>query len=290
MKQLDLSHLRLPTLMATLQRLRSLSVALLSSYLLASCTILIPDPIENNIAPIQRIEQAEIRSLVNDELLNVDTAARPPVIAVYRESFTDQTGARRSDSQFATFSTAITQAPHAYLIRALKHAGKNKDGFFEVVERVGLDHVTKERQLIRSTRESFDEKQKLPPLVFAGLIMEGGVIGYESNTTSGGAGARYLGIGTSKAYRRDTVQVSLRTVSVTTGKVLMEVLVSKTILSASLDNDVFRFVADSTELVEVEGGVVRNESVNIALQAAIETAVLQTIKEGVEYNYWTVRR
>ena len=276
--------------MATLQRLRSLSVALLSSYLLASCTILIPDPIENNIAPIQRIEQAEIRSLVNDELLNVDPAARTPVIAVYRESFTDQTGARRSDSQFATFSTAITQAPHAYLIRALKHAGKNKDGFFEVVERVGLDHVTKERQLIRSTRESFDEKQKLPPLVFAGLIMEGGVIGYESNTTSGGAGARYLGIGTSKAYRRDTVQVSLRTVSVTTGKVLMEVLVSKTILSASLDNDVFRFVADSTELVEVEGGVVRNESVNIALQAAIETAVLQTIKEGVEYNYWTVRR
>ena len=276
--------------MATPQRLRSLSVALLSSYLLASCTILIPDPIENNIAPIQRIEQAEIRSLVNDELLNVDPASRTPVIAVYRESFTDQTGARRSNSQFATFSTAITQAPHAYLIRALKHAGKNKDGFFEVVERVGLDHVTKERQLIRSTRESFDERQKLPPLVFAGLIMEGGVIGYESNTTSGGAGARYLGIGTSKAYRRDTVQVSLRTVSVTTGKVLMEVLVSKTILSASLDNDVFRFVADSTELVEVEGGVVRNESVNIALQAAIETAVLQTIKEGVEYKYWTVRR
>ena len=276
--------------MATPQRLRSLSVALLSSYLLASCTILIPDPIENNIAPIQRIEQAEIRSLVNDELLNVDPAIRTPVIAVYRESFTDQTGARRSNSQFATFSTAITQAPHAYLIRALKHAGKNKDGFFEVVERVGLDHVTKERQLIRSTRESFDERQKLPPLVFAGLIMEGGVIGYESNTTSGGAGARYLGIGTSKAYRRDTVQVSLRTVSVTTGKVLMEVLVSKTILSASLDNDVFRFVADSTELVEVEGGVVRNESVNIALQAAIETAVLQTIKEGVEYKYWTVRR
>ena len=276
--------------MVTLQRLRFLSVALLSSYLLASCTILVTDPIENNIAPIQRIEQAEIRSLVNDELLNVDPAVRTPVIAVYRESFTDQTGARRSNSQFATFSTAITQAPHAYLIRALKHAGKNKDGFFEVVERVGLDHVTKERQLIRSTRESFDEKQKLPPLVFAGLIMEGGVIGYESNTTSGGAGARYLGIGMSKAYRRDTVQVSLRTVSVTTGKVLIEVLVSKTILSASLDNDVFRFVANSTELVEVEGGVVRNESVNIALQAAIETAVLQTIKEGIEYQYWTVRR
>ena len=70
----------------------------------------------------------------------------------------------------------------------------------------------------------------------------------------------------------------------------MEVLVSKTILSASLDNDVFRFIAQDTELVEVEGGVVRNESVNIALQAAIETAVLQTIKEVIEYGYWTVRR
>jgi len=290
MKHLDLSHLRSRTLTVTPRRLRSLSVALLFSYLLSSCTILIKDPIENNIAPIQRIEEAEIRSLVNEDLLNVDPPDRKPVVAVYRESFTDQTGARRSNSQFATFSTAITQAPYAYLIRALQHAGKNNDGFFEVVERVGLDHVTKERQLIRSTRESFDEKQKLPPLVFAGLIIEGGVIGYESNTTSGGAGARYLGIGTSKAYRRDTVQVSLRIVSVTTGKVLMEVLVSKTILSASLDNDVFRFVADSTELVEVEGGVVRNESVNIALQAAIETAVLQIIKEGIEYNYWTVRR
>ena len=263
---------------------------LLSSWLLSSCTILIPDPIENNIPPIQKIEQAEIRDLVNQELLDVDPVKRTPVVAVYADSFRDETGARRSNSQFATFSTAITQAPHAYLIRALKHAGKNKDGFFSVVERVGLDHVTKERQLIRSTRESFDEKQKLHPLVFAGLIMEGGVIGYESNTTSGGAGARYLGIGTSKAYRRDTVQVSLRTVSVTTGKVLMEVLVSKTILSASLDNDVFRFIAQDTELVEVEGGVVRNESVNIALQAAIETAVLQTIKEGIEYGYWTVRR
>ena len=286
----NLLHLKLPTQTEIRLRLRFRLGVLLSSWLLSSCTILIPDPIENNIPPIQKIEQAEIRDLVNQELLDVDPVKRTPVVAVYADSFRDETGARRSNSQFATFSTAITQAPHAYLIRALKHAGKNKDGFFSVVERVGLDHVTKERQLIRSTRESFDEKQKLPPLVFAGLIMEGGVIGYESNTTSGGAGARYLGIGTSKAYRRDTVQVSLRTVSVTTGKVLMEVLVSKTILSASLDNDVFRFIAQDTELVEVEGGVVRNESVNIALQAAIETAVLQTIKEGIEYGYWTVRR
>ncbi len=123
--------------------------------------------------------------------------------------------------------------------------------------------------------------------MFAGLIMQGGVISYESNVKSGGAGARYLGIGMSRQYKQDTVTISLRTVSVSTGKVLLEVLVTKTILSASIDQDVFRFITDSTELVEIESGLVRNESINIALQTAIETAVLQTIKEGATNGYWS---
>ena len=118
--------------------------------------------------------------------------------------------------------------------------------------------------------------------------MHGGVISYESNIESGGAGARYLGIGMSRQFRRDTVTVSLRTVSVSTGKVLLEVLVTKTILSASLDQDVFRFISDETELVEIENGLVRNESIDIALQTAIETAVLQTIKEGNHKGYWSI--
>ena len=41
-----------------------------------------------------------------------------------------------------------------------------------------------------------------------------------------------------------------------------------------------------TELIEIESGLVENESINIALQMAIETAVLQTIKEGYEQEYW----
>jgi len=152
----------------------------------------------------------------------------------------------------------------------------------------GLDHVTKERQIIRSTRQDNKEKQKLPNLMFAGLIMQGGVISYESNVKSGGAGARYLGIGMSRQFKQDTVTISLRTVSVSTGKVLLEVLVTKTILSASIDQDVFRFITDSTELVEIENGLVRNESINIALQTAIETAVLKTIKEGATRGYWNI--
>jgi curli production assembly/transport component CsgG len=167
------------------------------------------------------------------------------------------------------------------LIRALKHSG-----VFEVVERGGLDNLTKERQIIRSTRESFNETQKVKPLLFAGLLMEGGVVGYESNVKSGGAGARYLGIGGSKEYRQDSVTISLRTVSVSTGKILIEVLVTKSILSASVQSDVFRFYNNATELVEIESGIVENESINIALQMAVETAVLQTIEEGYEQEYW----
>jgi curli production assembly/transport component CsgG len=260
----------------------------LSVALLSNCALII-DPLENNLPPLQKIEKPEIGSLLVPDLANIKSSNKSkPVVAIYTGSFTDQTGQRRSNSSYATFSSAVTQAPDAYLIRALKHAGSNYDGFFEVVERVGLDNVTKERQIIRSTRQEFKEDIKLQPLMFAGLIMQGGVISYESNIKSGGAGARYLGVGMSRQYKQDTVTISLRTVSVSTGKVLLEVLVTKTILSASIDQDVFRFITDSTELVEIENGLVRNESINIALQTAIETAVLQTIKEGATRGYWNI--
>ena len=253
----------------------------LSVVLLSSCSVL-----SNKIPPVTIVKQAEVGVLINKELASYPAPKNKPSVAVYPTSFTDQTGQRRSNSEFATFSTAITQAPYAYLIRALQHTGNGQ--FFDVVERVGLDNLTKERQLIRSTRESFDDEQKLMPLTFAGLIMEGGVIGYESNIKSGGFGARYLGIGASKQYRQDTVTISLRTVSVSTGKVLTEVLVNKSILSVSLNQDAFRFISDATELIEIENGMVENESVNIALQNAIETAVLKTIQIGIEKNYWSV--
>ena len=122
----------------------------------------------------------------------------------------------------------------------------------------------------------------MQPLLFAGLIIEGGVISYESNNKSGGLGARYLGIGTSKQYREDTVTISLRLVSVSTGEVLIETLVSKNIISTSISQDIFRFIEAGTELVEVEGGIAKNESVSIALQKAIETGILNIIYIGIE--------
>ena len=236
------------------------------------------DPIQNNLPPVEYLENAVMQTLHTD-LKDVAEPQRKPVIAVYE--FQDLTGQRRSNSKYATFSTAVTQAPHAYLIRALKHSN-----FFDVVERVSLDAVTKERQLIRSTRETFDEDQKLMPLKFGDMVMTGGVLSYEANIESAGMGARYLGLGASRKVRRDQVTVSLRTVSVSTGRILTEVLVTKSVFSASLDNDVFRFISEGTELVEIEGGSVANEPMSTALQIAIESAVLATINEGVTLKLW----
>jgi curli production assembly/transport component CsgG len=236
------------------------------------------DPLENNLPPIEYIEDAELQ-ILHTELANVREPIRKPVIAVY--DFSDQTGQRRSNSKYATFSTALTQAPHAYLIRALKHSN-----FFDVVERVSLDSVTKERQLIRSTRDTFNEDTQLMPLVFADLIMVGSVLSYEANIESSGLGIRWLSVGANRQIRRDQITLSLRTVSVSTGKVITEVLVTKTLFSASLDNDVFRFISEGTELIEMEGGSVANEPMSKALQIAIESAVLATINEGVSNNLW----
>ena len=234
--------------MAQLQKLQYLLVLLLSS-----CSIL--DQKEDTYE--QRFEEHDlvsIKDLQSIELKNVAIPKVSPVVAVYPTSFTDQTGQRKSNSEFALFSTAITQQPNALLIRALKHAGNSK--FFRVVERVGLDNLTKERQLIRSAREqtsSEEEKKKaLRPLLFAGILIEGAVISYEANLESGGIGARYLGIGSSVQYREDNVTVSLRMVSVATGEVLLEVLSEKTIFSYGKSEDVFRFIEANTELVEIE--------------------------------------
>ncbi len=252
----------------------------LSVVLLSSCAVL-----ENqDLALTQNIKSSSILDLQSEELKNLPAAKLKPSVAIYPNSFRDLTGQRKSNSSFALFSTAITQAPEALLIRALKHAANGQ--FFTVVERVGLDNLTKERQLIRSTRKEFKEDNKMKPLLFAGLIIEGGVISYESNNKSGGLGARYLGIGTSKQYREDTVTISLRLVSVSTGEVLIETLVSKNIISTSISQDIFRFIEAGTELVEVEGGIAKNESVSIALQKAIETGILNIIYIGIERGYW----
>ena len=219
-----------------------------------------------------------IEKPVTKRIQSMPLPARTPVVAIYK--FEDLTGQRKSRDGIADFSSAITQAPEAYLIRALKQSD-----FFKVVERKGLDHLTKERQLIRQTRQKFEDEDKQLPLIYAGLILEGGIVDYNTNLLTGGVGARYLGIGNSKQYREDKVVVSIRMVSVSTGEILIEILTSKAILSVGVSNDYFRFSADN-DLIEVESGNAMNEPKYIAVQAAIETAVVELITQGEEKGYW----
>ena len=242
--------------------------------------------VTNRIAEIQ-MDEAKVSPLQLDKLSTIPPPEQQPVVAVYAGGFTDLTGQRKSNSDFALFSTAVTQGGEAYLIRALKHTSNGN--FFRVVERVGIDSINKERQIIRSTRKDFRDKNQMQPLLFAGLIMQGGIISYDTNIKTGGAGARYLGISASRQYREDILIVSLRTISVSTGEILMEVLVTKELLSVGVATDLFRFYEMGTELIEVEAGSTVNESMAIALQKAIETAVYETIHEGKAKGFWVFK-
>ena len=178
-------------------------------------------------------------------------------IAVYR--FTDQTGQRKPSTKFSQLSTAVTQGGSMFLVDALKSVSGGD--WFQVLEREGLDNLIKERQLIRSTRTEYDGEQQvgniLKPLVFAGLIMEGSVIGYDSNVQSGGKGARYLGIGLSEQYRVDQVTVSIRLVSVQSGEILLTSHVTKTISSHSTGGPLFTFLNMNPRANKIE----RNDAV-----------------------------
>ena len=207
-------------------------------------------------------------------------------IAVYR--FTDLTGQRKPSTKFSQLSTAVTQGSDTFVISALKLVSNGK--WFQVVERNGLDNLVKERQLIRSTRDLYDGENEiekiLKPMLFAGLIIEGGIVGYDSNTQSGGAGARYFGIGVSEQYRVDQVTISMRIVSVQTGEILLTTNVTKTIASHSSGGDVFRFLDMGTKALELETGVAVNEPVNYAIRTAIEFAVLELIHSGEKQGFW----
>lgn len=223
------------------------------------------------------------------ELLNVPPAKEMPVVAVY--GFTDKTGQRKARDGIADFSTAVTQGGTEMLIDALKTAGGGT--WFRVVERQGIDNLVRERQIVRSTRQDVakaqgTEAKGVGPLLFAGMIIEGGIIGYDSNTETGGRGARYLGIGFSKQYRKDVVTVSIRAVSVLTGEVLLNVQSRKSVLSYGSGGDVFRFIEQGTELVEYEDGVGNNESVTYAVRTAIEAAVLELIYQGHDRKFWNL--
>jgi len=180
----------------------------------------------------------------------------------------------------------VTQGAEVWVIDALLQAGEGT--WFEVVERSGMDNIIRERQLIRNTRENYEKENATPlaPMKFAGILIEGGIVGYDSNVTTGGNGAMYLGIGTAAEYRVDTVTVAMRLVSVSTGRVLVSVAAEKSIASYRQGANAFKFLELGTEVLEIETGYSVNEPTNYAVREAIEAAVIELIYQGADQNLW----
>ncbi|WP_419489227.1 CsgG/HfaB family protein [Chryseobacterium bernardetii] len=205
------------------------------------------------------------------------------VVGVYK--FRDQTGQYKPSENGNNWSTAVPQGTTTILIKALEDSR-----WFIPIERENIANLLNERQIIRSTRQEYikdadKNTQSLPPLLYAGILLEGGVISYDSNILTGGLGARYFGIGASTQYRQDRITIYLRAVSTLNGEILKTVYTSKTILSTSVNGSFFRYI-DTERLLEAEVGLTQNEPVQLAVTEAIEKAVKSLIVEGIQDKIW----
>jgi len=216
------------------------------------------------------------------EIKNLPAPKDKIVVGVYK--FRDQTGQYKATENGASWSTAIPQGTTAILLKALEDSR-----WFTPIERENIGNLMNERQIIRTTRKEYSgndgESATLPPLLFAGIILEGGVISYDTNVMTGGIGARYFGLGAGAQYRQDRITVYIRAVSTSTGEILKTVYTSKTILSTSFNGNFFRFI-DTERLLESDIGITQNEPVQLAVTEAIEKAVYSLIIEGVKDNLW----
>jgi len=205
------------------------------------------------------------------------------VVGVYK--FRDQTGQYKAAENGSNWSTAVPQGTTSILLKALEDSK-----WFTAIERENIGNLLNERQIIRSTRKEYSggdatEASTLPPLLFAGMLLEGGIISYDTNVMTGGIGARYFGLGAGAQYRQDRITVYLRAVSTSSGEILKTVYTSKTILSTSINGNFFRFI-DAERLLESDVGITQNEPVHLAVTEAIEKAVMSLIIEGVRDQLW----
>lgn len=250
---------------------------ILCALLLCSCGTYFNQPLDNQNARLGESTKS------SKDLLNLPKPQQPVVVGVY--NFRDQTGQFKPTDIGSTFSTAVTQGATTILLKSLEDSQ-----WFIPTERENLNNLLNERQIIKSTREEYaklngTQPERLRPLLFAGILLEGGIVSYDTNIVTGGLGARYFGIGSSAQYRQDRITIYLRAVSTSTGEILKTVYVSKTILSQALDASYFRFVSFQ-RLLEVETGFTRNEPVQLAVSEAVEKAVYGLVIEGMADGLW----
>lgn len=211
-------------------------------------------------------------------LRNLPAAKEKIVAAVYK--FRDLTGQYKQSETGTGFSTAVTQGTTNILLKAMEESG-----WFVPIERENVSNLLNERKIVRSSVAQFKDGENLPPLLFAGIILEGGVVSYDANIITGGGGLQYFSAGGSTQYRQDRVTVYLRAVATKTGKILKTIYTSKTILSQSVNASLFRYVTFK-RLLETETGLTTTEPGQMAVTEAIEKAVEGLVIEGVRDGLW----
>ena len=265
--------------MRTIEQCFSFLLLLGTLFLSSACGSLLNQTMSSTKARLGEETQSTI------SLKSLPEPKEPVVVAVYK--FRDQTGQYKPSENGTSWSTAVTQGATTILIKALEDSK-----WFVPIERENVGNLLNERKIIRSSRSQYgtdnDTRAALPPLLYAGVILEGGIISYDANVITGGAGLRYFGAGASGQYRQDRVTVYLRAISTANGKVLKTVYTSKTILSQSVNAGLFRFVRFS-RLLEAETGFSYNEPSELAVTEAIEKAVESMIIEGVFDGLWELK-
>lgn len=229
-------------------------------------------------SPANVVSPADITptTLSGSALKKLPAPAGKILVGVYH--FRDLTG-QFKPSPSNNYSTAVTQGASAFLIKALLDSG-----WFIPLERQGLNNVLTERKI---RAQQFGDRAT-GTLLSAPLIIEGGIVAYDSNIRTGGLGAQYLGIGASTQYREDQVTVNLRLVDVQSGKILHSVNTTKSIFSRKVNSQVFSFVRFK-ELLEMEAGYTYNEPVQMCVNDAIEAALIQIIAVGLEEKSWALK-
>ncbi|BBN82364.1 transporter [Pseudoalteromonas sp. A25] len=236
--------------------------------------------ITNTLPPDISQAQTLEHTLTYKELKSLPKPMGSIPVSVY--SFRDQTGQYKPIANVSSFSTAVTQGASAILVQAL-----SETDWFVPVEREGLQNILTERKIIRAALDNSDnESHALPPLKTAKIILEGGIISYDSNTKTGGLGAEYFGIGVSELYREDIISIYMRAVDVRTGVVLTSVATTKTVLSFEMRAGFFRYVSYK-RLAEAEGGYSNNEPMHICVKQAIEKALIDLINSGIDKGLWS---
>lgn len=216
-----------------------------------------------------------------NELSDLPEPAGRIVVSVY--GFRDQTGQYKPSTGASSFSTAVTQGATSILMQTL---GDTK--WFLPVEREGLQNILTERKIVRAAIQGENENNELPPLTTSKIIIEGGIVSYDTNLRTGGFGAEYFGIGASTLFREDQITVFMRAVDVRTGQVLVSVSTSKKVLSQEVRAGLFRFVSYK-RLLEVESGYTTNEPMFECVKQSIEKAVSELVLKGIKQGVWRAR-